>query len=459
MFCFALCTYLIRYWMNEDNAFKNKKQIAEMIFVQNNGYPVSGTPATLGIELQNKQLPMIERITRATYNKPENLSFEISEDKTLPYQLHVIETDTNFISVFDRQLLHGNFPTVNKQTNTLLLSQSTAMKIYGNENPTGKKVIDKNQKAYTIGGVFEDFPSNNSISTYEPIEVLIISVLNGFLEQERKGVTRSNTYILLHPEYKPDDLEKLLRSINYTSEFGDEPVQVYACPLGEMKYRNTEYKLFYGFIFLLGLLIFLSALLNYFSFTTGNFYNRIKEFSIRKGIGENRIHLFTLLFTETFLSLLFTGTLALCLNELFVPGLQFSFFRIQLEFDSYLLSGQIIEYLLFCIVLSAIICGTVCIRLNKISLIEGIRFSRHRVRNTLLGIQYFIALFFLSGAAAATFQTWTGRQQLFSSLTNGEKERIFFCPYQPQIYEVYLPDITLQMESEQHGRRYFGSSG
>lgn len=25
LFCFALCTYLIRYWINEDNEFKNKK--------------------------------------------------------------------------------------------------------------------------------------------------------------------------------------------------------------------------------------------------------------------------------------------------------------------------------------------------------------------------------------------------------------------------------------------------
>ena len=25
LFCFALCTYLLRYWMNEDNEFNNKK--------------------------------------------------------------------------------------------------------------------------------------------------------------------------------------------------------------------------------------------------------------------------------------------------------------------------------------------------------------------------------------------------------------------------------------------------
>ena len=442
LFCFALCTYLIRYWMNEDNSFKNKKQIAEIILVKSSERPLAGTPNTVGIELQNKQIPLIERITRAVYNNPKNLSFEISKDKTLPYQLYLTETDTNFMTVFDRQLLLGDLSVINKQPNILLLSQSTTKKIYGNDNPIGKKVIDKDQKAYTIGGVFEDFPANNSFSSYEPVEVLAISVLDGFLEQLTKESTGCKTYALIRPEYKPDHLDKQLQNMKYMADFANEQLQVRALPLGQTKYDNLGYKIFYGFIFLIGLLIFLSALLNYFSFMTGNFYNRIKEFSIRKGIGEDRIHLFTLLFTETFLSLLFTGILALCLTELFVPGLQFSFFRIQLEFDSLLLSGQIMEYLLFCIALSAIICGTVCIRLNKISLIEGIRFSRHRVRNTLLGIQYFIALFFLSGAAAATLQTWAGEKQLFSSLTNEEKERIFFVrtdhKYMESTYQVLL---------------------
>ena len=36
LFCFALCTYLLRYWMNEDNEFNNKKRIAEIVLVQDN---------------------------------------------------------------------------------------------------------------------------------------------------------------------------------------------------------------------------------------------------------------------------------------------------------------------------------------------------------------------------------------------------------------------------------------
>lgn len=427
LFCFALCTYLVRYWMNEDNDLKNKKRIAEIVLVRDNERLVSGTPASLGLDIQNKHFPSIERITRATYINSENFSFELSESKSLPYQLNVMETDTNFIAVFERQLLAGDLSVINRQPNTILLSQSTAKKIYGKKNPVGRKVIGEDQHAYTIGGVFEDFPANNSMSPYNPIEVLTLSVLGGFIEEPSKEITGCNTYALILPNFRPEDLDKQLVAQDLkTLLYDKEPLPVRAYPLGKTKYKVTEYKLLYGFIFFIGLLIFLSALLNYFSFTTGNFYNRIKEFSIRKGIGEDRKHLFYLLFTESFLSLLFTAIFALCLVELFAPGLQFSYFRMQIDFDSLLLGKHICEYLLICIALSIIICGTICVRLNRISLIEGIRFSRHRVRNVLLGIQYFIAIFFLSGAAAATLQTQAGEQQLFSSLSNKEKERIFF---------------------------------
>ena len=58
---FALCTYLIRYWMNTDNDLKNKKQIAEIVIVSNRGERLThGTPAYLAQEIRDKQLDIIK---------------------------------------------------------------------------------------------------------------------------------------------------------------------------------------------------------------------------------------------------------------------------------------------------------------------------------------------------------------------------------------------------------------
>ena len=139
----------------------------------------------------------------------------------------------------DRHLVCGDISAINKQPNTLLLSQSAAKRIYGGENPVGKKVIGQDQKAYTIGGVFENFPANNSISPYEPIEALTLSVLDGFLEQQIEERTGCNTYALTLPNFKPDDLDKQLRNLNLRILLFDKnPSLVRAFQLGHTKYKT-----------------------------------------------------------------------------------------------------------------------------------------------------------------------------------------------------------------------------
>lgn len=426
LFCFSLCTYLLRYWMDEDNGFSNKERIVE-ITIENKDGQISGTPAYLRDELYNRVPSSVECITTTTFNRSKNLFFEISESNSLPYETMVMETDSNFLHVFNIPLLAGDPLSVYKTPNALLLSQLTANKIFGTTNPVGKKVVGQDQKAYVIAGVFKDFPKNNSLSPHKPIEVLALSVLDGLLSCQDKNTTGCLTYALLPPGKTASELDKQIQITDYKVDLFNQLNIVKPYPLGYSKYLDFAFQVFYGFVFFIGLLIFLSALLNYFSFFTGNFFNRIKEFSIRKGIGENKMQLFLLLFTELFLSLLITGIIALCLVELIAPEMQFSLLVMQqIEFDTLLLSQHIGEYLLICLGLAIIICGTVCFRINRYSLQEGIHFSRHRVRNILLGIQYFIALLFLTAAAITSFQTQKGKQQLFSTLSNAEKGRIFF---------------------------------
>lgn len=109
-----------------------------------------------------------------------------------------METDTNFITVFDRHLVCGDISAINKQPNTLLLSQSAAKRIYGDENPVGKKVIGQDQKAYTIGGVFENFPANQqyqSLRTHRSIDPIRTRWISGTTNQRKNRMQ----YVCPHP--------------------------------------------------------------------------------------------------------------------------------------------------------------------------------------------------------------------------------------------------------------------
>lgn len=426
LFCFSLCNYLVRHWISEDDGFRNKSRIAEIVLETNNNYLISGTPSYIGPELREKQIGLIERITVASYAHLEDFQVEISEGKELPYEVYTLETDTNFLSVFGIPLTQGNLPLINKQPNTILLTESATKRLFKDKMPIGNKVTGKDGIVYTIGGVIGDLPKNNSLSA-RPIEALTLSVLDGQLAKREKFHTGNDTYALLIPGFKVADLEAQLRILDCkTMLFDKDPNPIKAYSFGKKKYLNSGYLILYGFIFFIGLLVLLSSLLNYFSFLTGSFFNRMKEFSIRKEIGGGRTQLFCLLLTEMLLSLLVAGIIALCLSEVFIPGFQFSLYKLQIDFDLYVLSLHILEYLLISAGIAILICWLISLRIDRKSLQEGINFSRHRVRNTLLGIQFFISLLFLSGAAIAIFQSKEGEKQFLNTLSSEEKERVFF---------------------------------
>ena len=74
----------------------------------------------------------------------------------------------SFTDVFPFKMLEGSADVLNER-NQLLIPQSLARKLFGNESAIGKR-LDTDFKRfvengiYYVGGVFEDFPINSSVS-------------------------------------------------------------------------------------------------------------------------------------------------------------------------------------------------------------------------------------------------------------------------------------------------------
>ena len=85
------------------------------------------------------------------------LGEKIITDATLAY------ADSNFFDVFTLPFLKGNPKTALNEPNFLVLTQKTAERFFGKENPLGKTIyFNKNVKdAYKITGVIKDSPHNS----------------------------------------------------------------------------------------------------------------------------------------------------------------------------------------------------------------------------------------------------------------------------------------------------------
>ena len=79
----------------------------------------------------------------------------------------LLMTDPSFFKLFDFDLESGNVNTALTEPYSIVLSESMAIKYFGNEDPVGRELIiylqdpDGNGKAYTVTGIVEDCPVNS----------------------------------------------------------------------------------------------------------------------------------------------------------------------------------------------------------------------------------------------------------------------------------------------------------
>ena len=121
------------------------------------------------------------------------------------YNERAFSTDSSFFDVFDFKVLTGNTQRAFAQPNRAFISQSMAMKYFGNLNVVGKEISILHQqvpepKIYVIDGVMEDFPESSHFHA---------DLLTSFTSVEDQ-TTWAYTYFLLKPG---TDVETLRNTI------------------------------------------------------------------------------------------------------------------------------------------------------------------------------------------------------------------------------------------------------
>ncbi|MGE5317575.1 MAG: ABC transporter permease, partial [Chloroflexota bacterium] len=114
-------------------------------------------------------------------------------------------TDPEFFSFFSFPLVKGNPSTVLKEPYSIVLSESTARKYFGNNDPVNKVLqMDKNY-SLKVTGVFKDIPANSHL------DFDMVMPLSIYYKAEWFDVWMNNnnfTYVLLDPHVKKQELEK-----------------------------------------------------------------------------------------------------------------------------------------------------------------------------------------------------------------------------------------------------------
>ena len=448
LLCFCVCIYCSRFVESTDHCFANHDRIAELnLYDGKADRYFSGSPVPLAEDLRTWALGETEAISSVTYPRERPYYVELSPEKTLPYELETIEIDTCYNKIFTPELVAGHWKMASQSLNSVILSQSMAIKIFGNaESAIGKHMTlmrrlntspESTPKTggivYTIQAVMKDIPLNNSLDFMQNIDMLTVNDSEGLLQSsKRHNMTGANTYVLLSPQTTCTDLEKQFSKRDYTYTLYGEAYTVTASSMGaRLKKQGASYLgLVTGTV---GTLILLVGLINFFHFLIGSFFNRTKEYSIMKMIGCNWKQLFCLLFTQSLIVISISSILVLSGIELLGNHMNFSLPGFAMTFTSETLLIHALQYIVLLIILCVLICLSVSIRIRRITVQTGIygnnkRRGKQWGRNLMLGIQFFICWIFVSFTVALFLQSEKTTQTLFHTLNQKEKEAILSIP-------------------------------
>ena len=317
-----------------------------------------------------KDISGLERVTKVHH--PFQTVIELNPLKRFK-QDKVMFTDPEFLDVFDVEVVQGNAYETLRQPFHAILTESTAKKYYGNDDPIGKVFLFKDKFNVTVGAVVKDFPGN----THLPAELLLSLADDedylGTSLTHYGSVSGGSTFILL-PEDNPEPTPALISGLLgiYDKVLNTQPwmdkdsrCEVEVQPLMDIHF-NSKYanggqwvqavnKMWLWFFGGVGLAVLLLAGINFVNLSTAESLGRSKEVGVRKTIGAGKSQLISQFLLESFGLVLISAIIGVMLTKSALPYINHLVGK-QIEFNI-LQSGGLLFYLFVGILLTSLLAG------------------------------------------------------------------------------------------------------
>ncbi len=258
----------------------------------------------------------------------------------------VLFVDTTFFKLFSFKILKGNPANMLKEISSVVLTDETAKKYFGNENPIGKTVeieVDEDFEPFIVSGIIKEAPINSSIrfdmlipfdnqSPKDPVE---------FAKAQNDWSTiHLNTFFLLTKGADAAAVQKKLWKVfqKYNGEkwaasqkqFGKSQLThslqpFYSMHLDDRFFASNGLQNWsdskYSYILTgLAILLLFIACINFVNISLAKSMKRSKEIGIRKVSGSSKQQLVFQFLTESFMVSLIAFIPALFLVKLFLPA-------------------------------------------------------------------------------------------------------------------------------------------
>ncbi|WP_462251874.1 ABC transporter permease [Ekhidna sp.] len=357
-----------------------------------------------------EKILFMRRNFRADLNKGDN---------TIPVRGHYASEE--FFDVFSFKLISGNSVTALSEPNSLVLTKTTAEKLFKDQDAVGE-IVTSGEDSYTVTAVIEDLPKNSHIQ---------FQALMSFITLEKRYAANETTtffdwrsmwmnyiYLLLPEGQDPNLINGYLREIAETENARTDRYEIWnsveslanLVP-GEELSNNIGPSMTWTGIYQLLLLtafVIVSACFNYTNLSIARSLRRAKEVGVRKVVGAGRSQILLQFIFEAILVALVSVAISFGLYVIIKPF----FLGIILDRNDLITMNfqwiHILYFILFAFaigIIAGILPSVVLARLKAISVFRDASSMKLMkglsLRKVLIVLQFTISIFLIIGSTIA----------------------------------------------------------
>jgi putative ABC transport system permease protein len=252
----------------------------------------------MGPALKN-EFPQVKNFTRVKWHDKYQLTYQ---DKRM-FVPEAYAVDSTFLQMFDFKLLAGDRKTALEKPNSIILTEATAKKIFGDADPIGKTITHygSDTASFAVTGIMQDVPKNSQMQ----FDCLYSFSTDYKPWMNRWGGNWLDTYVEFATGTDVATLESKLPA--YMLKYSNRPditkfYKLFFLGLKDVHANATDIGLDYinyqkfdkkstNLFAIIALIVLVIACINFMNLSTARSAERAKEVGVRKSIGARRFEL------------------------------------------------------------------------------------------------------------------------------------------------------------------------
>jgi putative ABC transport system permease protein len=278
-------------------------------------------------DVLRNEIPGVKYVAESDWNESHGL---VVGDKKL--YLNGSQIGGDFLKMFQYPFLDGNANNVLRETNSIVLTKSTAISLFGNVDPMGKVVRFDNSSDLKVTGILKDLPSNSSMQFNYLVPFSHKEQTEAWVKDARQQWINNSFQIFatLLPNVKYSQVGGKIRNIvnDRSDKMRSAHPEIIMQPLEDWhlhdEFKNgksiggfIDYVKMFGII---GILVLLIACINFMNLSTARSEKRAKEVGVRKTLGSGKIDLILQFLVESIIITFIAAAFSLLFVQLALPS-------------------------------------------------------------------------------------------------------------------------------------------